>query len=48
MLRLLIAGTFWLCASVGTAWSADVGHDCAEGADEFIVADTKPAPPAGV
>ncbi len=48
MARTYFIGMIWLFASVGTAWAADVGHDCAEGADEYIVADTKPAPPAGV
>ena len=51
MLKQWIAGIFSLfafAAMAGSAWSADVGHDCAEGADEYIVADTKPTPPAGV
>ena len=50
MLRSVIAALFALESLVGPAWAVDVGHDCAEGADEYIIADTKdkPKPPAGV
>ncbi|NKB55177.1 MAG: hypothetical protein GKS00_02475 [Alphaproteobacteria bacterium] len=48
MMKIILIAVFWLAASVFPAWAADVGHDCAEGADEYIIADTKPTPPAGV
>ena len=48
MLRIVAASLFALAAFVAPAWAIDVGHDCAEGSDEYIVADTKPTPPAGV
>ncbi len=50
MLRSVIAALFALASLAGPAWAVDVGHDCAEGADEYIIADTKdkPKPPAGV
>lgn len=49
-MRLIIAMLFALSASVAPVWAMDVGHDCAEGSDEYIIADTKdkPKPPAGV
>tara|TARA_B100000029_G_scaffold40718_1_gene37975 strand:- start:395 stop:544 length:150 start_codon:yes stop_codon:yes gene_type:complete len=47
---LIVAMLFVLSASIAPAWAMDVGHDCAEGADEYIIADTKdkPKPLAGV
>jgi hypothetical protein len=48
MLKVIVVGILWLAASFSFASAADVGHDCAEGADEYIVADSKPVPLAGV
>lgn len=48
MVRILVVMLSAFAAFATPAWAIDVGHDCAEGADEYIVADTKPAPPAGV
>jgi len=48
MLRIFVASLFALAAFAAPAWAIDVGHDCAEGSDEYIVADTEEKPPAGV
>ena len=50
MLRSVIVALFALALLAGPAWAVHVGHDCAEGADEYIIADTKDKPklPAGV
>ena len=50
MLRSVIAALFALASLAAPAWAVDVGRGCAEGADEYIIADTKdkPKPPAGV
>lgn len=48
MFKVFVATLFALASFTAPVWAIDVGHDCAEGADEYIVADTKPAPPAGV
>lgn len=50
MLRSVIAALFALASLATPVWAVDVGHDCAEGVDEYIIADTKdkPKPPAGV
>lgn len=45
MLRCLVVALFAMAAA--PAWAVDVGHDCAEGADEYIVADTEPRLPPG-
>jgi len=48
MSKILAAFLFALAALSSQAWAADVGHDCAEGADEYVVSqDAKPTPPAG-
>lgn len=44
MLRRTILSLFFLSAFAAPVWAIDVGHDCAEGADEYIVADSKDKP----
>ena len=48
MVKTLLAALFWLAAITAPATAANIPYDCAEGSDEDIVAETKPAPPAGV
>ena len=48
MTKIIFVAAVWLGASIFPVYAADVGHDCAEGADEYIVADTELTPPAGV
>ena len=48
MLKAFVAALFALAAFASPVWAIDVGHDCAEGSDEYVVADTKPTPPACV
>ncbi len=47
MLKYIFAALFALASFSAPVWAIDVGHDCAEGSDDYIVADTKPTPPAG-
>ncbi len=48
MIKAILATVFLLTAFSAPAWAANVPYDCAEGADEDVVAETRPAPPAGV
>ncbi len=48
MLRIIAASLLALAAFATPAWAIDVGHDCAEGSDEYIVADSKEKPKPGV
>lgn len=50
MLKYYAAFLFVLAALSAPVWAADVGHDCAEGAEEYTPSQTVtpiPTPPAG-
>ncbi len=48
MIKTISAIVFLLMAFSTPLWAANIPYDCAEGADEDVVAETKPAPLAGV